>query len=222
MRMKSRRSHRELAIRSGYSLLGVAIIGLGAAILQVGGVGVDPYTALNIGVSDRIGWSLGSYQLLSNLVLFIPMLLWGRRYIGIGSVLNMVLTGFAIDVFSALLGPMLPADRSVLSMTVFFVIGIVVFAFGASAYMAADVGLAPYDAVAPMIVDSSGWKYRRVRVPQDVLVVILAVLFRGAVGFGTVMTAFFNGPLIQYFTERVNEPLVTRLTGVPDAPIQVA
>ena len=45
------------------------IIGLGAAILQTGGVGVDPYTALNTGVSSTIGWTLGTYQLVSNLVL---------------------------------------------------------------------------------------------------------------------------------------------------------
>lgn len=211
--MAQRRDLKELAVRSGYSLVGVAIIGLGAAILQVGGVGVDPYTALNIGVSDRIGWSLGAYQLLSNVVLFIPMLIWGRHYIGVGSIFNMVLTGFAIDLFSALLELTLPQDASLLSMTVFFVIGIVVFAFGASAYMSADVGMAPYDALAPMIVDRTRWEYRRVRVPQDVLVVILAVLFRGAVGFGTIMTAFFNGSLIQYFSERVHRPVLVRLTG---------
>lgn len=211
--MARTRDLKQLTIRSGYSLVGVAIIGLGAAILQVGGVGVDPYTALNIGVSDQIGWSLGAYQLLSNVVLFIPMLIWGRRYIGIGSIFNMLLTGFAIDLFSALLGPALPEDRSLLSMTVFFAVGIVVFAFGASAYMTADVGMAPYDALAPMIVDRTRWEYRRVRVPQDVLFVILAVVFRGAVGFGTVMTAFFNGSLIQYFSERVHGPVLVRLTG---------
>ncbi|WP_312980033.1 hypothetical protein [Corynebacterium sp.] len=40
-----------------------------------------------------------------------------------------------------------------------------------------------------------------------------AILFKGRVGFGTVMTAFFNGPLIQFFTEKVNQPAVDRLVG---------
>ncbi|MGJ0184434.1 YitT family protein [Corynebacterium glyciniphilum] len=202
---------RETWLRSGYALFGVMIIGLGAAILQTGGVGVDPYTALNTGVSSTIGWTLGTYQLVSNLVLFIPVLIWGRKYIGPGTVINMVLTGFFIDLFSFLLGPVIPDDPSLLLMTVFFAGGIGVFAFGASAYMSAGVGTAPYDAIAPMIVDKTGWNYTKVRVPQDVLTVVAAVLFKGQVGFGTVMTAFFNGPLIQFFTEKINKPAVERL-----------
>ncbi|RAD55113.1 hypothetical protein DN508_37920, partial [Burkholderia multivorans] len=63
------RAPGSLALRSLYALAGVVLIGLGAAILQTGGVGVDPYTALNIGISERIGWSLGAYQLLSNAIL---------------------------------------------------------------------------------------------------------------------------------------------------------
>lgn len=66
------------------------VIGLGSGLLKAINVGVDPYTAANIGISNLIGWDLGSYQLLSNLVLFIPMLVWGRKYIGIGSIVNMV------------------------------------------------------------------------------------------------------------------------------------
>ncbi len=208
-------SGKDFWVRVGYALLGVAVIGLGASILQVGGVGVDPYTALNIGVSDQLGWTLGSYQLLSNIVLFIPVLIWGRQYIGWGSVINMVMTGFFIDLFSAVLELFVPDERSLLVMTVFFVLGSITFAFGASAYMTAGLGTAPYDAIAPMIVDHTRWEYQKVRVPQDVLVVASAVLFRGPVGFGTVMTAFFNGPLIQFFTKRVHQPVLAKLTGSP-------
>lgn len=74
-------------------VIGVLVIGLGRGLLKAINVGVDPYTAANIGISNLIGWDLGSYQLLSNIVLFIPMLIWGRKYIGIGSIVNMVFAG---------------------------------------------------------------------------------------------------------------------------------
>lgn len=73
---------------------------MGSAILRVGQVGVDPYTAANIGISNTIGIDLGTYQLISNAVLFIPMLLWGRQYIGIGSIMNMILVGYFVQWFS--------------------------------------------------------------------------------------------------------------------------
>jgi len=69
--------------------VGIAVLSLGSAVLRVGQVGVDPYTAANIGISNTLGIDLGTYQLISNAVLFIPMLLWGRQYIGIGSIMNM-------------------------------------------------------------------------------------------------------------------------------------
>lgn len=200
-------------IRSLYALCGVVVIGLGAALLNVGNVGVDPYTALNMGISKLIGWDLGHYQLLSNLILFIPVLIWGRKYIGPGTVINMVLCGYFIQFFSGLLQPLAPENPGPLSMVIFFVIGIIVFDLGASAYMSAGVGTAPYDAIAPIIVDKTGWPYQRVRVPQDLLVVIAAACVGGPVGIGTIMTAFFNGPLIQFFSNKVNLPLVNKIVG---------
>ena len=206
------RAPGSLALRSLYALAGVVLIGLGAAILQTGGVGVDPYTALNIGISERIGWSLGAYQLLSNAILFFPVLIFARRYIGVGTVINMTLTGFFIDLFAGLLAPLTVAPGDHGGATMFFAMGIVVLAFGASGYISAGVGTAPYDAIAPIIVDRTGWKYQRVRVPQDLIVLVGAILVSGPVGVGTIMTAFFCGPLIAFFSSRVNEPLVARLT----------
>lgn len=203
----------EVGIRSAFSLAGVALIGLGAAIMLVGGVGVDPFTAINTGISDRLGWSLGNWQLLANGLLMIAVVIWGRGYIGVGTVINMVLTGYFITWFTRLLEPALPTDAGLLGQVVFFVVGILIFDFGASAYMSAGVGTAPYDAIAPMIVDKTGWRYRWVRLVQDVVVVLSAWLIGGAVGAGTLMTAFFNGPLIDFFNTKVNLPLVRRFCG---------
>jgi uncharacterized membrane protein YczE len=51
-------------------------------------------------------------------------------------------------------------------------------------------------------------------VVQDLAFVGLAIALGGPVGVGTVMTAFFAGPLIDFFTERVNKPLLRR--ALPD------
>lgn len=198
--------------RALYSLIGVVLIGLGAAILRVGGVGVDPYTAMNNGLADLLGLSLGVTQLAMNLLWFVPVLIWGRHMIGIGTVLNMVLVGFFIDLFSGMLQPLVPGEPTPGVMALLFAIGIVVFDIGASAYIAAGMGTAPYDAIAPMIVDRTGWAYQRVRVPQDLAVLVIAVLQHGPVGIGTVFTAFLNGPLIQFFQNRMHQPLIARLT----------
>lgn len=107
---------------------------------------------------------------------------------------------------------------------VLFVVGICVFALGASLYMTAALGTAPYDALAPMIVDASGAKYRVVRTAQDVVFLILAVVFHGAIGVGTIVTAFFTGPLIEFFTQRVSTPLMASVLppAAADEPVTTA
>ncbi|WP_431805157.1 YczE/YyaS/YitT family protein [Microbacterium sp. bgisy203] len=205
-------------------VIGVLVIGLGRGLLKAINVGVDPYTAANIGISNLIGWDLGSYQLLSNIVLFIPMLIWGRKYIGIGSIVNMVFAGYAIQFFAGILTPLVPDDPKPVVTMVLFVVGILVFALGASLYLTAALGTSPYDALAPMIVDHTGAKYRVVRTVQDVFFLLLAVVFQGAIGVGTIVTAFFTGPLIEFFTQKVSTPLMASVLppATVDEPVSTA
>ena len=72
-----------------WALLGVAVLGLGSAVLLSAHVGVDPFTAANIGASTLLGVDLGVYQLAINAVLLVPVVVWGRRYIGVGTIINM-------------------------------------------------------------------------------------------------------------------------------------
>lgn len=145
------------------------------------------------------------------------MLLVGRRYLGVGTLINMVLAGFFIEWFSELLARWMPGDPTDGQHAGFFAIGIVLFAFGAALYMSAGVGTAPYDAIAPMVVDATGWPYRPLRVVQDTFFLMVALLVSGPVGVGTIVTAFFAGPLIDLFSRKVTTPLIrTRVAAAGD------
>lgn len=202
------RGNKVLLLRSWYALLGVFILSFGAATLRVGHVGLDPYTAANIGIGGAFGLSLGSYQLLINLMILVVVFVLNKKYIGAGTVINMVLTGFFIDFFTWAYGHFFHVRLNWLIQLLFLILGVVVFTFGASFYMSAKVGNAPYDAIAPLIVDFTGAHYRIVRIAQDVFFVLLAFLFGGPVGIGTVINAFFTGPLITFWNQAVSEPYI--------------
>ena len=86
--------------------------------------------------------------------------------------------------------------------------------------MTADLGVSTYDAVA--IVMSSKWKlgkFKYIRICTDlVCVVIGCVLFVLAgnslsmiptiAGVGTIITAFFMGPLIEFFNVHIARPFL--------------
>ena len=201
---------KETWLRSRFELFGVAIIGFGASLLRVGGVGLDPYTAANIGTGERLGLSLGVYQLMINLVLLILIFFFGRRHIGIGTVINMVLTGFFIDFYTKIFELFAVSPEGWLQKGLFLVIGILFFTFGASFYMSAKVGSAPYDAIAPTIVDRTKANYRVVRVIQDVAFATLGWITGGPIGIGTFISAFLVGPLIKFWDDYASVPFIEK------------
>ncbi|MDO5617552.1 YczE/YyaS/YitT family protein [Kocuria sp.] len=202
---------RERVVRPLYALFGVILLGAGAALMLVGGVGVDPFTAMNRGIADQLGLGLGPVQLVMNLLLLAVVFFTGRYMIGLGTIINMVLVGYLITWFTALFSAVLPSAESLLGQAVYLVIALLIFDFGVSAYICAGSGTAPYDAIAPIVVERTGWAYRYVRWVQDILVVIIAAILSGPVGLATVITAFFNGPLIEFFNKKVNQALVEKL-----------
>lgn len=202
---------KEIIIRSIFAFIGVAILAFGAATLRIGQVGLDPYTAANIGIGNALGLSLGVYQLGINIGILVLVFIFGRKYIGIGTIINMVLTGFFIDFFTWIYEDILTIELTWFYRILLLVLGVIIFTFGASFYMSAKLGNAPYDAIAPMIVDRTKAQYRLVRVCQDVFFVILAFIFGGPVGAGTVINAFFTGPLIQFWNTKICEPVIETL-----------
>ncbi|MFK4565692.1 YitT family protein [Enterococcus sp. UD-01] len=204
------RNNKELVLRSFYALAGVAILAFGAALLRVGQVGLDPYTAANIGIGETLGLSLGVYQLIVNIVILILVFIFEKKYIGIGTIINMVLTGFFIDFYTGLFDAFFTTKMTIILQVVFLIVGIIIFTFGASFYMSAKLGNAPYDAIAPIIVDYTKSQYRIIRIAQDIFFVVLAFVFGGPVGVGTVINAFFTGPLIDFWNNNVSEPLIDK------------
>lgn len=197
-------------IRAAYATLGVLILGFGATILREGHVGMDPYTSANIAISGMLGLSLGVYQLGLNLVFLLLIFLFGRKYIGFGTVVNMVFTGFFIDMFTALFEKVGIQAETLPMKLLFLVVGTVIFTFAVSLYTGANLGAAPYDACAPTIVDHTGWPYRVVRIIQDVSFTLLGFFLGGPVGVGTFINAFLTGPLITFWNDNVAGPLIAK------------
>lgn len=201
---------KELGIRSISALVGVAVLAFGSAMLRVSNVGLDPYTSANIGMGNFFHLSLGVYQLMVNLGILVMIFLFARKYIGAGTIINMVLTGFFIDFFTMIFNAANIAPEGWFIRGVFLIVGVLIFTFGASFYMSANIGTAPYDAIAPMIVDKTGINYRIVRVAQDVIFALLGLIFAGPIGIGTFICAFLVGPLIKFWDEKVSQPVVEK------------
>ncbi|MDD7391214.1 MAG: hypothetical protein PUG60_16460 [Lachnospiraceae bacterium] len=202
------------------SLIGVMILGAGISICRISQFGVDPFTSMNTGVSETLGWSLSFYQGFFNVALFAVLILADRknlRYIHVGAIFNMFLLGIMIEnilkVFCSSLEISRPEDL-VLSFPVkalLLAAGILIATLGCSLYMTADLGTAPYDALTLYTSERfPRLSYAVQRVISDVIVTFVAFLFRGPLGITTIIFMLFTGPFISFWNHKVSVPIVER------------
>ena len=198
-------------------IAGVVIIGIGIAVFKFSRLGNDSISALNLRLAELVGLPFSIENVLMNLCLFVPQLLWGRRYIGLGTIINSFCIGFIVtftgDVMTAVFGS---ADTLPVQL-LWVAVAVLVIALGCSLYQTADLGVAPYDALSLMLADRLPVPYFGCRVFTDALCAVLAFLLGGLIGLGTLICAFGLGPFVQFFTrQRRNRSIVGR--GAPAGP----
>ena len=81
------------------TVLGNIILGLGIAILNVSGFGIDAFTSMTTGISNLLGVGLGVFQMSLNLVMYVPVLMINRKAFGIGALINLFLLGYIVQYF---------------------------------------------------------------------------------------------------------------------------
>lgn len=193
-------------------ILGNLILGVGAALLSYSLMGNEPYTAMNMAISGGLGMGLGNYQVIVNIVLLIAQLIWGRKYIGFGSIVNMFFLGYIIQFSKYALNTVFGASEGypIMMRLVIMVLSFLFMTYGLSMYQTASLGVAPYDYVALGLKDYTPLPFFATRMIGDcccVLVIVIAVLGglitwqTSNLGVGTIVGAFCLGPLINFFNK---------------------
>lgn len=199
---------KEFIWKALMSLIGITLISFGAALSQTMNMGLDPFTAINTGASELLGFTLGNYQLFVNAAILAIILFFDRKIIGWGTIFNFVLVGYMIEFFISMLESFIdPTQFAFIVQLLITVVAILIFTFGVALYMDADLGVSPYDAIAPVITDRVSASYKTVRMIQDIVVVITAWILGGPVGVSTFITGFMAGPLIDFFSNRFTRKL---------------
>lgn len=205
------------------SLSGVLISGVCVGFMKVAAFGVDPFQVLVSGLDSAIPVEFGRLYVLINAVLLLFSLVADRRNIGIATFINLFLLGYVVDFTRGMLDSLFPAPGLALRVG-FLTLGIVVLCIGSSLYMTANLGVSTYDAVA--IVMSGKWKwgpFKYVRICTDLVCVVVGGLLiylssgslselAASIGVGTIVTAFFMGPLIAFFNEKIAQPMLGERT----------
>lgn len=196
-------------------LTGIVFIGLCVSFFRLAGFGVDPFTAMNLGISGYIGWSFGTWQLIANVLILILVFFQARYCIGAGTIVNMVFVGYIADFVCWLVQDVWNIQMVMPSRILALIVAQFLASIGVALYMTANLGIAPYDSVALIIEKMTKGKipFHKARILSDITVVLVGVVFSimsgngiwAVVGAGTVVNALCNGPMIQFFKDRIEK-----------------
>ena len=203
------------------SLCGVIICAVSVGIFKIAALGVDPFQSLMSGLDKLIPISFGTLYVIVNLLLLSFSLIVDRSKIGLATFINLFLLGYITEFTYEFLQTVFVAP-AMITRVLCLLVGIVIICFGSALYMTADLGVSTYDAIA--IALSGKWKlapFQYCRIATDIVCVVsgcvLFLLAGGTIGAiptiagaGTIITAFFMGPLIELFNVKVARPLLQK------------
>ena len=201
------------------SALGVAICGISVGMFKHAALGVDPFQSLMSGLDAVIPIRFGTLYVIVNLVLLGFALAFDRRKIGLATLINLFLLGYIAEFSQGLMARLLPEPTLAVRLGL-LAVAIVIMCLASAFYFTADLGVSTYDALALI------WSQKQRRVPfaacrviTDLVCVVGGVALCGLAGFtlsqiagevgvGTLVTAFFMGPLIEFFNQKVARPFL--------------
>lgn len=190
-----------MARRIPVLIISVILMGMCVAFFEKLQVGTDPCTVFNLSMAQNVlHWkNLGTWQLIFNLILLVIILLLKEgRFIGLGSLANMVLVGYSRDFFKPIVERLLPGEvESLLVRGGVFIPTMLLFLVAVAFYMVVELGTAPYDAVSQIIASrTKRVSFTVIRISYDILITVIGHLLGGQVGIFTVAACLFLGPVI--------------------------
>ena len=201
------------------SIFGVVICAISVGIFKIAAFGVDPFQSFMSGMDQLIPIDFGTLYVIVNVVLLSFTLLTDRHYLGIATFINLFFLGYITEYTYTTLQRIF-VNPPIWVRVICLIVGIVVVCISLSLYMTADLGVSTYDAVALVLVNKYKiGQFKYVRICTDGVCVavgiILFLLGGGKVseiptiaGIGTIVTAFFMGPLVEFFNKKIARPIL--------------
>ncbi|MGY5240454.1 YczE/YyaS/YitT family protein [Clostridium tertium] len=184
--------------------IGVIITGISVGICQSASLGTDPFTSFITGLCNLFNISFGAFYTIICALMLVLVFRLDKHYIGIATIFNLFGNGFVADITRYTLERAIP-ELSFAIKIALLILGVIIMSLSASLYFTADLGVSTYDAISLIMGDRKVASFKNCRMITDFVCVIIGFSLKASVGIGTVITAIFMGPLIQWFNINVSE-----------------
>lgn len=207
--------NRKLPLKVGLYFTGMAVSCCGTAIFTLNGLGSDAMNTLFAAVAARAGILPGSIYTVFNTTMLLAGFMFARRYMGVGSVLMILVQGFFIDAWMQGLLSMPWLFQGAAWKTVMAVVGYLCRTFGCALSTSMCLGTAGFEACLFTLADKIRVEYKYLKMLSEVFYFVAALFLGGVYGVMTIIEVLFYGHGLSFFMVRLNRT-VWRRWGIED------
>lgn len=179
-------------------LLGIIILSLGASLTIKANMGVGAWDALNVGLSRIYGLTVGSFVIIIGIILlFVNAVLLKSRpdYM---AVFTFFIIGSLIDLWMLVVFRNFEPNEFIIKL-VTLVVGLLIIGLGVAIYLQPKFPLNPIDNFMMGVSKRLGVSIVVAKTIGELIALVLALIVKGPIGFGTIIVTIGIGPSIQLF-----------------------
>ena len=191
-----------LKLRIIFFLVGLLIMGLGISLIAISNFGNGSWDAVNIGLSEKTGLSIG---LCMNIVALIQIIIGGiinKEFPNIATMITSICLGIFIDFWMLFLGNIV-INKTLIKFSV-FILALPILSIGISIYLVSKLPNTPLDYFMLAIKSKLNLSLMISKITSESIGLILGLILGGTIGIGTIIIILTIGPMIQYLQNPCN------------------
>ncbi|MFD1705613.1 YitT family protein [Siminovitchia sediminis] len=197
-------------MKYAFYVLGILILTLGISFTILSDLGTSPFDALLVGLSKNVGLTVGSWEIIIAFLLICCNSLLKKQRPEMLGLLTAFIAGAGIDTWLFLLDDWVTPEQWY-SKAVCFGIGLGVVGLGTAIYLHTNFAPIPVDRLTLIIQELMRTSILYSRTFIYFVFLIMALIFNGPIGVGTLLTVALGGLLLNFFmpiTEKLLTPIL--------------
>lgn len=197
---------RNHIIKYLFYVVGLIIVSFGIALTIKSNLGAGAWDALNVGLSTSTGLTVGQWVMIVGAILILTNALLGKQRPDYLAFFTIFIIGSMID-FWLLIVMENWSFETFINQFIILIIGVITLSFGIAAYLQPKLPLIPIDGFMVAVQKRFGIGITFAKTMTEMTALILAFIFGGPIGIGTIIIIFLIGPTIQFFDPKAGKLL---------------
>lgn len=181
-----------------FYVIGLLVLTSGVSLTIKSQFGAGAWDALNVGLSESIGLTVGSWVAIVGVILIFINAALMKAKPDFLALITIFVTGLYVDFWLITVFGNWTVQGGAMSLVV-FALGMMLISIGVAIYLQANFAVIPIDGLMLAIHHRTGMSFRTSKTIGEVLALIAAFVFSGPIGIGTLLITFGIGPLVQFF-----------------------